>query len=83
LLVRTGSAPISKVMRRLLTGYAMSFNRRHRRWGHLFQNRYKSILCQEDPYFLELVRSVAVSKSVLRGAALVEENKYSLTDRRS
>ena len=45
-------------MRRLLTGYAMYFNRRHRRYGHLFQNRYKSILCQEDPYFQELVRYI-------------------------
>lgn len=45
-------------MRRLLTGYAVNFNRRHRRHGHLFQNRYKSILCQEDPYLLELVRYI-------------------------
>jgi len=30
----------------------------HRRSGHLFQNRYKSILCQEDPYLLELVRYI-------------------------
>ncbi len=48
--------PISNVMRRLLTGYAQQFNRRHRRHGQLFQNRFKSILCEEDPYFLELVR---------------------------
>jgi putative transposase len=48
LLLRTGKVPISTVMRRLLTGYAVSFNRRHRRYGHLFQNRFKSILCQED-----------------------------------
>jgi REP element-mobilizing transposase RayT len=58
MLLRTGSAPIATVMRRLLTGYAVSFNRRHRRHGHLFQNRYKSILCQEDPYLLELVRYI-------------------------
>lgn len=58
LLLRTGRAPISGVMRRLLTGYAMNYNWRHRRSGHLFQNRYKSILCQEDPYFLELVRYI-------------------------
>ena len=58
LLVRSGLAPISTVMQRLLTGYAIRFNRRHRRHGHLFQNRYKSILCQEDPYFLELVRYI-------------------------
>ena len=58
LLVRTGAVPVAGLMLRLLTGYAIVFNRRHRRWGHLFQNRYKSILCQEDPYFLELVRYI-------------------------
>jgi putative transposase len=56
LLLQTGEKPIAHVMRRLLTGYSVKFNRRHRRHGHLFQNRYKSILCQEEPYLLELVR---------------------------
>jgi REP element-mobilizing transposase RayT len=58
LLLRTGSLPLAKVMQRLLTGYAAYYNRRHRRYGHLFQNRYKSILCQEDTYLLELVRYI-------------------------
>jgi REP element-mobilizing transposase RayT len=58
LLLKTGLTPIATIMRRLLTGYAGYFNRRHRRWGHLFQNRYKSILCQEDNYLLELVRYI-------------------------
>jgi len=56
LLLRTGAVPLTTVMRRLLTGYAGAFNRRHHRHGYLFQNRYKSILCQEEPYLLELVR---------------------------
>lgn len=58
LLVRTGGVPLAQVMRRLLTGYAQGFNRRYRRNGPLFQNRYKSILCQEDPYLLELTRYI-------------------------
>jgi putative transposase len=58
LLLKTGLAPIATVMRRLLTGYAVSFNRRHRRHGHLFQNRYKSFLCEEDVYLKELVRYI-------------------------
>lgn len=58
LLPRTGQTPLSTVMRRLLTGYAQQFNRRHKRHGHLFQNRYKSILCEEDLYSLELVRYI-------------------------
>jgi hypothetical protein len=45
-------------MRRLLTGYAVSYNRRHKRHGQLFQNRYKSIICQEDAYLQELVRYI-------------------------
>jgi len=56
ILLRTGVNPISTLMRRLLTGHAIYFNHRHHRSGHLFQNRYKSILCQEDTYLLELVR---------------------------
>jgi REP element-mobilizing transposase RayT len=58
LLLKTGFVPIAQVMRRLLTGYAVSHNRRHGRTGHLFHNRYKSILCDEESYFLELVRYV-------------------------
>lgn len=58
LLLRTGRVPISTVMKRLLTGHAMYFNRKHHRVGHLFQNRYKSILCQKDSYLLELVRYI-------------------------
>jgi len=48
LLLRTGFVPVATVMRRLLTGHAVRYNRRHRRYGRLFQNRYKSVLCQED-----------------------------------
>lgn len=58
LLLRSGDEPLSRMMRRLLTGHAVSFNRRHKRSGHLFQNRFKSILCQEDTYFLQLVRYI-------------------------
>ena len=72
LLLRTGSTPIATVMRRLLTGYAVTFNRRHRRHGQLFQNRYKSILCQEDLYLLELVRYIHLNP--LR-AGIVKELK--------
>jgi len=58
LLLKTGRVPIATVMRRLLTGHAGFINRRHKRQGHLFQNRYKSILCQEDVYLKELVRYI-------------------------
>ena len=58
LLLRTSDVKLATFMRRLLTGYAVVFNLRHDRSGHLFQNRYKSIICQEDTYMLELVRYI-------------------------
>jgi REP element-mobilizing transposase RayT len=58
LVVRTGSRPLSAVMQRLGTGYARYFNERHGRVGHLFQGRYKSLLVEEDPHLLVLLRYV-------------------------
>jgi len=58
MLIRTGSVPLASIMRKVLTGYAVSFNCRHHRTGHLFQNRYKSILVEEEPHLLELVRYI-------------------------
>jgi len=58
ILCKTKKRPLSSSMRKLLTGYAVNFNKRHRRHGHLFQNRYKSIVCQEDAYLAELVRYI-------------------------
>jgi len=58
LLLMPTSTPLSYFMRRLLTGYALLFNRHNKRSGYLFQNRYKSIVCEEEPYLLELVRYI-------------------------
>lgn len=58
LLVRTGRQPLARSMKKLLTGYVVNFNLRHKRTGHLFQNRYKSIICEDDPYLLELARYI-------------------------
>jgi len=58
ILLRSGPHGLSKYMRRFLTGYAITYNRRHTRYGHLFQNRFKSIVCDEDTYFRELVRYI-------------------------
>src|SRR5688572_28835201 len=58
LLVCSGPTGLAKFMRRFLTGYAVSYNLRHRRHGHLFQNRYKSIVCDGESYFSELVRYI-------------------------
>lgn len=77
LLLKTANVPITTIMRRLLTGYAVSFNRRHRRHGHLFQNRYKSILCQEELYLMELVRYIHLNPLRTKLVSnLAELNRY-------
>ncbi|PKM98323.1 MAG: transposase [Elusimicrobia bacterium HGW-Elusimicrobia-3] len=54
-LVLRGERPLSELMHHAMTGYAINFNLRHRRAGHLFQNRYKAIICDLEEYFMEVV----------------------------
>ncbi len=61
LLVRRKTVPLSSFMQRLLTAYAIYYNHKTGRSGHLFQNRYKSIICQDDVYFVELVRYICLN----------------------
>jgi REP element-mobilizing transposase RayT len=76
-LLRTGLVPLSALMRKLLTGYAMGFNRRHERRGQLFQNRYKSIICQEEAYLKELVRYIHLNPIRAGLVSTLEElNRY-------
>ncbi len=80
LLLKTGRVPVATVMSRVLTGYAGSFNLRYRRSGHLFQNRYKSILCQEEPYYLELIRYIhlnPIRAKQISGLTALDEYPFS------
>ena len=58
LLLQTGANSISRVMQSLLTGYAVNYNNRHGRTGKLYQNRFKSILCDKEAYLLQLIRYI-------------------------
>ena len=68
LMIRAGGGSLSDIARRLLTGYAVYFNARHKRRGYLYQNRYKSIVCEEQPYLLALVRYIHLNP--LRASAV-------------
>ena len=68
LVLRTGPVPLARIMARLNTGYATAFNRRHDRVGHLFQNRYKSLLVEDEAHLLTLVCYVHLNP--LRGGQL-------------
>jgi len=58
ILLRTGPTPLSKVMAPSHDRIRSHLHKRHKRSGHLFQNRYKSVICEEDPYLLELIRYI-------------------------
>jgi len=77
ILFKSGKQGISSVMRKLLTWYAQYYNRRHKRTGHLFENRYKSILCDEDNYLLALVRYIHLNPLRAGIVKTIEElNRY-------
>jgi putative transposase len=73
ILFKSGKHGISAVMRKLLTWYAQYYNRRHKRTGHLFENRYKSILCDEDNYLIALVRYIHLNPMRARLVKTIEE----------
>lgn len=58
LLLETGPTPLAKIMQGLQQSYTLFFNRKYHLVGHLFQGRYKALLCQKDAYLLELVRYI-------------------------
>jgi len=58
LLMEVGKHPLAKIMQGLQQSYTLYFNRKYKLVGHLFQGRYKDILCDRDCYLLELVRYI-------------------------
>ncbi len=66
LLVETGEVPLSRTMQTLQFTYTQYYNGRYRKTGHLFQGRYKAILCDRDAYLLELVRYLHLNPARLR-----------------
>ena len=58
LLLECSRVPLSKFMQGVQQSYTQYFNRTYKKVGHLFQGRYKAIVCQKDAYLLELVRYI-------------------------
>ena len=58
LLLETSQANLSQIMQYLNTAYTIYYNTKHKRHGHLFQGRFKSILIEADSYFAELTRYI-------------------------
>jgi REP element-mobilizing transposase RayT len=77
LLIEMRDHSISRIMQRLLTGYSQYHNRKYKRTGHLFQGRYKSILCQTDQYLAELVRYIHLNPVRAKMVKVAEQYEHS------
>ena len=58
LLLESSEHPLAKLMQGLQQSYSQYFNLKHRKTGHVFEGRYKAILCQKDEYLLQLIRYI-------------------------
>jgi REP element-mobilizing transposase RayT len=66
MLLETGRVPLSRIMQGVQLRYTGYFNRKYKKVGHLFQGRYKAILCDRDAYLLELVRYLHLNPQRMR-----------------
>ena len=93
LLIYDNGQDISKVMQGLNLSYVIYFNKRHDRLGHLFQDRFNSVMVKKDTYFIEVskyihlnpVKANMVSKPEQyrwssMGIYLGEEDLYKIVD---
>ncbi|MEK6602437.1 MAG: transposase [Candidatus Binatota bacterium] len=77
LLLESSNQPLAKFMQGLQQSYTQYFNLRHHKVGHLFQGRYKAIICQKDEYLLELVRYIHLNPVRARIVPKPEQYRYS------
>ena len=73
-LLEVSETPLSRLMQILQFRYTRNFNIKYKKWGHLFQGRYKAILCDKDSYFLEL--SAYIHLNPVRAGLIKEPHQY-------
>lgn len=81
LLVETGATPLAKFMQGLQQSYTQYFNRRYRKVGHLFQGRYKAIICERDKYLQALIRYIHLNP--VRAKLVTRPERYAYSGHKS
>jgi REP element-mobilizing transposase RayT len=74
LFLESGDTPLPGLMQRLQFRYRRNYNIRYKTWGHLFQGRYKAILCEKDSYLVEL--SVYLHLNPVRAGIVQNPKEY-------
>jgi len=77
LLIETHRIPLSKIFQGINQSYTMYFNRKYKTVGHLFQGRYKAILCDRDAYLISLVKYIHLNPVRAKTAKAAGEYQWS------
>lgn len=77
LFLETIHPNLSKIMQYINTAYTVYYNKKRNKTGHLFQGRYKSIMVDEDSYFLELTRYIHLNPVRAKIVELPQNYKWS------
>ena len=77
LLLETPKGNLAKMMQAFQTSYTVYFNKRHRRSGHLFEQRYKALLVDKDNYLLEVSRYIHLNPVAARIAGRPQDYRWS------
>jgi REP element-mobilizing transposase RayT len=81
LLIEVHEVPLSRIMQNLQFRYTRKFNIKYKKEGHLFQGRYKALLCDRDAYFLEL--SAYIHLNPIRAGIVEKPSEYRWSSYRS
>lgn len=76
-LIETGTPSLSKGMQYINGSYTQTYNRRHKRVGHVFQGRFKAILVEKESYLLELARYIVLNPLRARMVRSAQDWKWS------
>ncbi len=77
LLELSEDTTISQIMYGLNSNYTKHFNSAHERNGHLFQERYKMILVEKEPYLLDLTAYLHIHPKFLKLVTGIGDYAYS------
>lgn len=77
LVIQTAEPNLSRGMQWLNGTYALWFNKRHNRSGHLFQGRFHAVLVEKESYFAELLRYVVMNPVRAKMVRRPEDYKWS------
>jgi putative transposase len=77
MLLETSGSPLAKFMQGLQQSYTQHFNRIHEKVGHVFQGRYKAIVCEKERYLVALIRYIHLNPVRAKLVRHPEEYAYS------